>query len=185
MVQLLAATQAELDRLSWERYRAALSPELLRAIEQAGTLTWLPVSISADASSALVDTVGPARAHEIYASAMTRMFATERWRPLVETGVRLLGFSPAAFVRWTKRGWSGMYRNCGEVSGHVLEDRRARITYDGLPPEVLRSAAWTESLASSWYGIFAFCAVRGAAAVDKRRQAEGCLTVELRWTERE
>jgi hypothetical protein len=98
--------------------------------------------------------------------------------------MRLLGLTPAAFLRWASRGWESSFRNCGNLHGEALGPLHGRLRYEDLPLVLTASEPWLDSSQGSVYGVFDLCEVTGVVRLNKSRCAQGVLELELEWTER-
>ena len=73
------------------------------------------------------------------------------------------------------------------VEAHVrtLGPRRARecaeIVYEELPPVVLASSPWVDSLASGAEGLFQLCGVTGTVCLDAHARAPDRVVLSLGW----
>jgi hypothetical protein len=177
--QWLAFAEGSLEASVRERYWTTMPRDLERSIRDAAPLTFLPVGHSVRMSEHTLAALGPRRAHQFHTDSFTRILRTPRFGPMLRTGVRLLGLSPASFARWADKGWSAMFRDCGVVRGESVAAKCARIRFDGMPAEVLRSGPWVQSCASGAEGILVFC--RASGVVRLLREEHG-FVIELEWS---
>jgi hypothetical protein len=126
---------------------------------------------------------GPARAHEHYRRSFADSLRRGIFGPLVRTGKRLFGASPATFLRWAHRGWEASFRSCGHLKGEVLGQGRGKLVYTELPAVCTASEAWLDSAQGSVYGSLDVLEVDGIVRIDKSRRVEGRLEIELEWSE--
>jgi hypothetical protein len=162
---------------------AALPADVKHAIETAGRMDWLPASFHALFADLVASAFGPVRSHEYYRRAFARALRGPFWDPIVRTGMRLLGVTPASFLRWASRGWESSFKNCGSLHGEPLGPSRGRLLYEDLPPALAASEPWLDSSQGSVYGVFDLCEVTGVVRLDKSRCAQGRLQLELEWTQ--
>jgi hypothetical protein len=164
------------------RFLASLPPEVRSAIDGAIPDAWLPMDDHVLLADLLREAFGPARAHEYY----RRDFVASLRRPpfalLVRTGARMLGMTPAGFLRWAGVAYENIFRAAGSVRGEVLGPGHGRVVYRELPAVCTASDAWLDSAQGSLYGIYDFLGIMGVVRIDKSRRAEGCLELELEWT---
>jgi serine/threonine-protein kinase len=178
-------THAAGDEDPWRaRFFAALPDDVRSTIDSAVGSTWLPVDLHVLLADIMQDAYGPARAHEHYRRAFANSLRGGIFGPLVRTGMRLFGTTPAAFLRWADRGWETSFRQCGGLAGEVQGPGRGLLIYKDLPPVCLASAAWLGSAQGSAYGAFDVCEVSGVVRIDTSRRAEGTMQLVLEWTER-
>jgi hypothetical protein len=161
---------------------AGLPADVKHAIETAGRMDWLPAGFHALFADLVAGAFGPVRSHDYYRRSFARALRGPFWDPVVRTGMRLLGLTPAAFLRWASRGWESSFKNCGGLHGEALGPLRGRLRYERLPPVLTASEPWLDSSQGSVYGVFDLCEVTGVVRLDKSRRAEGVLELELEWT---
>jgi hypothetical protein len=92
---------------------SALPAEVLEDVERAASLDWLPVRYHVHFADLMLGAFGPVRSHEYYRRAFAAALRGPFFWPIVRTGVRLLGLTPATFLRWCGRGWEASYKHCG------------------------------------------------------------------------
>jgi hypothetical protein len=166
------------------RFFAALPGPTRTAIETAARGTWLPMQLHVDLADIMLGAYGPARAHEHYRRSFAAALHGGIFGPLVRTGTRLFGTTPATFLRWAHRGWEASFRQCGMLTGEVTGPGQGRLIYTGLPRSCTLSDAWLDSAQGSSYGCFDVLEIDGIVRVDKSRREEGRLELALEWSER-
>lgn len=166
------------------RFQSALDPESTRLIGSSARQEWLPVGLHVRLAEVLHASFGPARAHDYYRKAMTRAVRGPILGPLFRTGSKLLGLTPAAFLRWAAHGWASSFRDCGSLTGVVVEPGRGRLIYDSLPEVCFASAPWVDSSQGSAYGVYDLTGVGGVVRMDKKDLARGHFELELEWIDR-
>lgn len=164
------------------RFFDTLPAEARTTIEGATRVAWLPVALHVMLADLLLDAFGPARAHAYYRRAFAASLGRPPFDSLVRTGARLIGLTPATFLRWASRGWEGTFRACGSMRGEVLGSNRGRLFYESLPAVCTASDAWLDSAQGSGYGVYDFLGVSGVVRLDKSRRAEGGMHLELEWS---
>ena len=165
------------------RFFAALPSEARAEIEGAAPDAWLPIAHHVLLANVLSDAFGPARAHEYYRREFVASLRRPPFAALVKTGVRVLGITPAGFLRWSGRVYESVFRMAGAAHGEMLGPGHGRLSYVGLPAVCAASDAWLDSAHGSLYGIYDFLGTRGGVVrIDKSRRAEGQLDLELEWT---
>jgi hypothetical protein len=153
-------------------------------IVAASRVAWLPLAMHVQLAEIQLDTFGVQRAHEYYRRAFAASLNGPVLGPLMMTAARLLGVSPASFVRWAPRGYEAGFRNCGEVNGVVLGPQRARLEYSNLPAVAIQSEAWVTSTLSSAYGAYDVLQIEGVIRLDERGRTQGKLALDLEWGDR-
>ena len=105
-------------------------------------------------------------------------------RPLVRTGMTLLGVTPASLIRWADKGWDSSFRGCGTLQGELVGPGHGRLVYAGLPAVCTASDAWLESSQGSAYGVYDLMRADGIVRIDKSGRREGRFVIEMEWTTR-
>lgn len=167
------------------RFFDALPATTRAAIEDAPRLGWVPVDLHVELSEVVLAAFGPKRAHDYYRRAFADALRGPIFDALVKTGVRILGVTPAAMLRWAHKGWEASFRNCGVVEGRTIAPGRGEMLYSGLPAVCTASDAWLDSAQGSAYGALDVLGVAGIVRIDKARRAEGAMRLEFDWPERE
>jgi hypothetical protein len=163
---------------------SVLPADIEQHIERSARLDWLPARYHVLFADLMADTFGPARSHDYYRRAFARALRGPFFAPIVRTGVRLLGLTPASFVRWCARGWEASYKNCGSLHGEVLGPLHGRVVWSQLPPLCTASDAWLDSAQGSAYGIYDLVEVTGVVRLDKSGRASGSLRLDMEWIDR-
>jgi hypothetical protein len=166
------------------RFVERLPREMVARVEQATARMWLPAAYHVAMADALRDAFGRAREHEYYRRAFVESIRRPVLRPLFDVGARLLGLTPASFVRWASKGYAASFRNCGSLTGEVLGEGRARGVYRGLPRVCTDSDAWVESAQSTVYGVLDLTHTEGVVRLDASGRARGEVILELEWVTR-
>ncbi len=166
------------------RFFARVTEEMRQTIDGASRVAWLPLAVHVRLADIQLEAFGTARAHDYYRRAFSSSVKGPILGPLVLTGARLLGLSPASFVRWASRGYEAAYRNAGELAGEVLEARRARLVFSKLPAVCVASDAWLMSAQGSAYGVYDVLQLEGIVRLDTRERAGGKMVLELEWDDR-
>jgi hypothetical protein len=166
------------------RFFAALPAHAREQMDAAAPGAWLPIDLHVTLAEVLRATFGATRAHEYYRHAMPASLGGPLFAPLVRTGVRLFGLSPATFIRWTPKAWDASFRNAGGVTGEVLEPGRGRLIYRDLPAVCIASDAWIESSQGSAYGVIDMTGAKGVVRLDLSERANASYALEVEWTER-
>lgn len=164
------------------RFFGAVPADVRAAIEGAMPEVWLPIDYHVLLADLMSDAFGPARAHAYYRRDFVAALSRPPFASLVRTGVRVLGITPAGFLRWSGRVYEAVFKAAGGAHGEVLGPGRGRLTYEGLPAVCTASDPWLDSAQGSLYGMFDFLQTEGVVRIDKSRRAEGRLDLELEWT---
>jgi len=164
-----------------ERFFARVAPTLKETIASTTRVAWLPLAVHVELADILQETFGAVRAHAYY----RRVFAVSLSGPLfagiVETGARLLGLTPAMFVRWASKGWDAGFKNAGQLVGEVLGPGRGQLVYRDLAAACVASDAWLLSCQASAYGAFDMLGVDGVVRLDVSGRKENRMVLDLEW----
>jgi hypothetical protein len=165
------------------RFFAAVPGDMRCAIESASRVEWLPVAMHVSLAEIVEETFGPVRAHEYYRRAFAASLRGPILGPLLRTGVRLLGLTPASLVRWAAHGWRSSMRHCGTVAGELLGPGHGRLVYAGLPAVCTASEPWLDSSQGSAYGALDAMGATGVVRLDKSEKAQGRMVLDVEWVE--
>jgi hypothetical protein len=166
------------------KFFAGLEPSLREQIESSSRVGWLPVAIYVHLADVLQREFGGVQAHAYYRRAFAASLSSPFFAPVVQMGARLLGMTPAMFVRWASKGWDASFRNAGQLVGEVLGPGRAQLLYKELPHVFTDSDAWMLSCQASTYGALDFLGVQGVVRVGPNERTAGRMRLDLEWTER-
>lgn len=166
------------------RFLGRVPRALREEIESAARVAWIPIENHVRLSDIQLETYGAVRAHDYFRRAFASSLRGPFFGPLLKTGVRLLGLSPATMARWAGRGYEAGFRNAGKIVGEVLGPGHARLAYSGLPAVCVASDAWMTSPHGSAYGAYDVLGVAdGIVRLDLSHRAEGRLVLDLEWEE--
>lgn len=166
------------------RFFARVTPEMRAQIDGATRVAWLPIALHVRLADIQLEAFGPAGAHDYYRRAFVSAIKGPIFAPLLMTGVRLLGLSPAGFIRWSSRGHDTCYKNVGSMHGEVLGPYHGRVTFRDLPEICARSDGWVMSTQGSAYGLYDLLEMSGVVRLDTSGRAQGKVVLELEWGER-
>lgn len=166
------------------RFFDALPPGTLETIESSARSSWLPMALHVELADLMEVAYGPVRAHEHYRASFAASLRGGIFGPLLRTGTKLFGATPATLLRWMHRGWDASFRNSGHAAGEVLGPGRGRVVYSGLPPVCTASDPWLDSAQGSIYGSLDVVGFEGVVRVDKTGRNEGRMIVEIEWGRR-
>jgi hypothetical protein len=166
------------------RFFSRVTDAMRAEIEGAVSVSWLPLSVHVKLADIQLEAFGTVRAHDYYRRAFASSIKGPILGPLVVTGARLLGLSPASFVRWSGRGYEAAYKNAGRLVGEILGRAQARLLFLNLPPVCTASDAWLMSAQGTAYGIYDVLKLDGIVRLDTRGRGEGTMVLELEWGNR-
>jgi hypothetical protein len=163
------------------RFSQHLAADTNELIRTAAPVAWLPARLHAELAEVGLAAFGARRAHEYYRWAFGLSMQGPVFGPLLRAGVAVFGLSPAAFLRWARRGWDLSMREAGTLDGEARGPGQGRLLYRNLPPDLAASNAWVESTMSSFYGMLDFTRTTGVVRMIDRDLPAGNFTLEVEW----
>jgi hypothetical protein len=148
-----------------KRVLARLQPSTLARLRSVTRLEWLPIEIDVELGLAVADTLGPDVDRERARLCVLHCFDTPLLRPFLRGADMLFGLSPAGLIATIPRGWPAIYRDAGLVRYEVDGGLRRVLIYEDVPPVVIASRLYMESLAGGLESVFEFCKVDGSVSV--------------------
>jgi len=156
-------------------------PELVREIERAPRMWWMPIAWNLRLVEAANRALGRTRALALLASCIHAQLDTPLWRNFAQGAVRLFGLDPGALVRWLPRAFAIVFRGCGVWRAARSGDGQAVLEVSDLPPELAAHALWVESMGAGGRALLRLCNVRGEVRLAAHDAAAGSARFELRW----
>jgi hypothetical protein len=156
--------------------RDRLADADLTAIECAGPLVWLPVSIDLTLQRALAELLGPERASELLRTGLRQVWASTPARTIVQTAVGLFGVNPGSLARLVPNAWNLLYRECGRWSVERSEaDHRDQVLLrlSDLPQTCADELAWLEAVATILHALLILCDAEGEVELLAREARAG------------
>ncbi len=172
------------DELVPGSLRERLGDAELTAIECAGPLVWLPVTIDLAVQRALADGLGPEPASELLRVGLRQVRASTPIRMIVQTAIGLFGVNPGSLARVVPNAWNLLYRECGhwnverseaELADRVGPDRDREIVLRlaDLPQACADEPAWLEAVATILHALLIFCDAEGQVELIAREARTG------------
>jgi hypothetical protein len=165
------------------RFFAALPAETKRTIESAGRVDWLPAALHVALADLMAEAFGPVHAHAYYRRSFALSLRGPVLGPLLRTGVKVLGVTPASLLRWAPHGWRASFRECGQLKGELVAPGHGRLVYSELPEVCTASDPWLDSAQGSAYGALDAMGADGVVRLDKSERARGRMVLDLEWNE--
>ena len=159
---------------------ARLDPEVLRRIEAATRVDWLPLAVDLALVRAVRDEVGDDGLRR-WGRAAARRNANALFRPLIEAAVRLFGFTPAGVFRFLPQAWKAAFRGCGELRVDPVSHGELRIVLVA-PPDAARDPAFLASIAGAFEVVYETCGMDGRVQVERVEPGE--VVFRATWTPR-
>jgi hypothetical protein len=101
--------------------------------------------------------------------------------PLVKGATNLFGGGPKGLLRVLPNSWDLMTRDCGSLTVEFPGERRAKVTYADLAPE-LRTRGFVVSSSASPVGILDALERTGNIEIDDAKLGQGRLVLQLAWS---
>lgn len=142
-----------------------LRPETLERLRAAARLDWLPLELDVELDLAIADVLGPDVDRERSRLCVLHLFDTPLLRPFVQGAQMLFGLSPPGLIATVPRGWPALYRNAGELRYEVSDGLRRVLIYDHVPPRVIASRLYLDSIAGALESLFDLANVEGSVTL--------------------
>jgi hypothetical protein len=164
------------------RVLARLQPETLARLRSVTRLEWLPIEIDLELSRAVADVLGPDVDRERARLCVLHVFETPLLRPFLHGADMLFGFSPAGLIATIPRGWPAVYRDAGLPRYEVDGGLRRVLIYQDVPPVVIGSRLYLESLAGALESVFELCKVDGTVSLGPIDVAARRVELHFEWS---
>jgi hypothetical protein len=136
--------------------RARAGAALLERIDAATPAEWLPIELDVALTEAIARELGPRRTHAHFRAATGLDYETSLFRGFVHMASNLFGLTPATYVKLLPKGWSLVFRECGEFRAGEPATGRLELAYHDVP-RVCATELWLESVRSSFHSCFDLC----------------------------
>jgi hypothetical protein len=164
------------------RVLARLRPETRERLRLVTRLEWLPIEVDVELSLAVADVLGPDVDRERARLCVLHMFETPLLRPFIHGADMLFGLSPAGLIATIPRGWPAVYRHAGVLRYEVADGLRRVLIYDDVPPVVICSRLYVESLAGSLESVFDLSKVEGTVTIGPIDVAARRVELHFEWS---
>ncbi|MFV8752009.1 hypothetical protein ACNOYE_15795 [Nannocystaceae bacterium ST9] len=169
------------DELVPGSMRGHLADAELTAIECAGPLVWLPITIDLALQRALAELLGPERASELLRASLRQVWASTPIRAIIQTAVGLLGVNPGSLARLVPNAWNLLYRECGRWSverpetelAEAARGREILLRLAELPQACADEPAWLEAVATILHALLILCDAEGEVELIAREARTG------------
>ncbi len=142
-----------------------LSPEIVRQIEDASRVDWLPHALVVEMCRCIREVSGEEAVRGWSRAAVNGAMQGSLFRPFLEGVIAVFGLSPGAAMKVLPKAYLAALKDCGELQVLDTGPGWARMVLAGLPEEA-RDRDWLVSVAGGFEVIFDACRVRGR--VDSR-----------------
>jgi hypothetical protein len=178
MKNLFAALEAQ-GRLA---PLVSAAPELLRAVESAPRVSWLPIARNVEMVEAAARAFGEERGLALLADCVYRQLDTPLWKGFIGGAVRLLGTEPGSLGRWIPEAMGLVFRGCGRWRAEPSTGPELTVSVVGLPPALAAHPLWLRSLAVGIGApLFTLCGVSGSSALAERDERAGSARFRIQW----
>ena len=181
LVKSTLDTIGQIDADTLDRVRVAVDPATLERIEQASRIAWIPVELDVELTERFFDVAGSEQACRVFRDTLAQSFHTPLLRPLVDGAVRLFGRDVHRAMRWVPKGWSLIYRDCGEMTVSCEEENAVRLEIVGAAPAIARSPSYLEGIGAALSALFDLWHEAGAFEVGASDPAAGRVSFDARW----
>lgn len=146
-LRALAALGPERERIIREQV-----PEVVRAVEDASRVAWLPLEMDIRLTDAVERACGRERMKRWARDAIER--SAEGWllRPVL-VGLTALGLSPEVALKRVPAGWSLVYRDCGVLHYEHADEHGITIVHSDVPESMLACLTYLEGIAGAFEGV--------------------------------
>lgn len=173
---------ATLERTSAElatRVRAGMDPAVLKEIETASRISWLPLAHHVALTEGTFREGSQGQGAEICRLAVLESFTQPFLSPIIRGALTVLGPSMDDFSRWTPKAWVALFRGVGELSWVPGGPGASTLLLAPAHPQILRSPDYIEGIAGAFSALFEMTRSPGTvrARVDDSR-----VIFELAWT---
>ncbi len=172
---------ARLDPDEARRVRALVPDAIVRAVDDATSIDWLPLDANLVVTRALHDGLGDARFYRFFRDQLVDAFSGPLLRVIVEAALRVFRVDATAFATWVGRGWGLVFRDCGAWTVERAGPGIARLRIEALPAACLQDEVWLRSVSHSLDAFWVLARTQGECAYAGRDLARGVASYELRW----
>jgi hypothetical protein len=164
--------------------RDVVPPETWAAIESAGLLGWLPVSVNLECTRAVSTRLGPERTHQFFRELLLAAIDTPLLRGFVQAVLRVAVPDPGQYLPWLARGFELMFRDAGTWAVIEREPGWALLELKDLPRESVTDKVWINSVASSLAGLMDLTNIQGTVVVHEVDVKSGTVAFASKWTKK-
>jgi hypothetical protein len=165
------------------RFRAAIAPGTLRAVDDASRISWLPITTDVEIYKVGLELFGAADNRRRVRRALTATIESPLIRPILDGAVRLFGVTPAALFKFMPPAWSAVYRACGTLAVEPAGPDRVVITSTGTAAEMLDDV-YAQGVANALGAVLELCHVEGEVALTGLDRDRRSVTYTATWTPR-
>lgn len=161
---------------------AACGPELVRTIEDAARVAWLPVEVDVALTLAVHKVTGDAGVRGWSRKTLLKTSQQPLLRTVVEAGVRIFGMTPRGLYRWVPHGWGTIYRDGGELTFEARVGESAVLVHHDIPAP-MRSLPYLVGMAGAFEAVLDLAQADGEVRLDYA-EPSNLARYEIRWKPR-
>ena len=158
-----------------------LSEGLLKDVQAATAVAWLPIALNVELADTIARSLGPERARPFFRDMLLAEYQSSLFRPFIEGISRLFGVGPSVFVKMAPRGWELVYRACGTLTPMDVGPGEARLVLSELPEACVRNALWLDAVRSTFYTAFDLPKIEGEIAWKELSLSSRRAVMRSRW----
>lgn len=167
-----------------EAVRALVDPASLRVIDETPGTEWIPLEHDRHVSAAVFDRLGPTDALAYWRRFLPGHLDSPLLRTITDTAIRLLGLSPATFVRAMPRLFPLVYRDYARARAADHGADYAELLLDDVHPDVMVHEGYLASFRGFLLGFLDLCGVAGDLDVTTEPSTH-VIRFRLRWENRQ
>ena len=126
--------------------------DVVRAVESASRVAWLPLELDIQLTAAVERACGRERMKRWARDAIERSAETWLLRPVV-VGLSALGLTPPGALKRLQTGWSLMYRTCAAVHYEHADEHGITLVHTDAPDAMIGDLTYLEGIAGAFEGI--------------------------------
>jgi hypothetical protein len=162
---LLPQTVLRLLRQGEPDVTAALG-DRYASIDEPFRLGWVPAPLYLAMLEEVRHGLGDERFRALYREAVLASLKMPALRGLIETGIRLLGATPAGLLKWTPRLWNALFQGLGDIE--FLPEPVPHVRWHGIPTGFTASGTSVIAFAGAFDALFSMTRATGRVDITER-----------------
>lgn len=160
-----------------EREIRARCADVIAAVEESISLSWLPLELDVALTGAVHAVCGADALNRWSRDAITKSSDGPLLRPIL-SALRRIGLSPGLILKRVPYGWSLIYRHCGEMS-FVSDEAATGELRLADAPRAMRGSVYLDGISGAFEGLMTIGGVEGVC--EHRTDASGLVRFVNRW----
>ena len=156
--------------------------ELIERVESAGNLSWLPISVNLELTSAVFRALGREQADAFYQNWLKRQMSAPAFSGLVRTALALFRFDTVGVAKFIPKAFDLMYRDYGKFVIEPTGLESVDIELRDMPAELVEHDHWLRSVCSGLQALYFLTGVRGTVELRELDAVKRRASFELRWS---